>query len=106
MTTETGNDFYSFIKELKVQDTFRTYGLVFDTLKSQVRKNLISTTFTEKRSGVRGLCDEGLLEGQNTFYVIGAFLKVLNELGFNIEETVDDATDFSADITSSPLQIP
>lgn len=77
-----------------VEDTFRTYGLMFEcALEENARQNLIEKTMTEKRNGVRGVSDE-VLENQNSFYAIGAFLKVLHELGFRVEETVEEECDF------------
>lgn len=88
-----------------VADTFRTYGLMFEcALEENARQNLIEQPMTEKRNGVRGVSDE-VLENQNTFYTIGAFLKVLHELGFRVEETVEEECDFCGVITQDYLQI-
>ena len=77
-----------------VSDSFRTYGIMFEeTLGDPARQNLIEQPMTEKRNGVRGVSEE-VLENQNTFYTIGAFLKVLHELGFRVEETVEEECDF------------
>lgn len=77
-----------------VSDTFRTYGLMFEcAIEENARQNLIEQPVTEKRNGVRGITDE-ILENQNTFYAIGAFLKLLHELGFRVEETVEEECDF------------
>jgi hypothetical protein len=77
-----------------VLDTFKTYGLMFEcAIEENARQNLIEQSMTEKRNGVRGVTDE-ILEGQNTFYAIGAFLKVLHELGFRVEETTEEECDF------------
>ena len=77
-----------------VSDTFKTYGLMFEcAIEENARQNLIEQSMTEKRNGVRGVTDE-ILEGQNTFYAIGAFLKVLHELGFRVEETTEEECDF------------
>lgn len=77
-----------------VSDTFRTYGLMFEcAIEENARQNLIEQPMTEKRNGVRGISDE-ILENQNTFYAIGAFLKLLHELGFRVEETVEEECDF------------
>lgn len=77
-----------------VSDTFRTYGLMFEcALEEDARQNLIEQPMTEKRNGIRGITDE-VLESQNTFYAIGAFLKLLHELGFRVEETVEEECDF------------
>ena len=87
-------DFDDFLKTLKVPDSFRTYGLIFESaLEEEARKSLIEVAVTEKRNGMKGISDE-VLEGQNIFYVVGAFLKVLSELGFQVEETLDDNWDF------------
>ena len=77
-----------------VTDTFRTYGLMFEcAIEEDARQNLIEQPMTEKRNGVRGVSDE-ILENQNSFYAIGSFLKVLHELGFRVEETVEEECDF------------
>jgi hypothetical protein len=77
-----------------VEDTFKTYGLMFECgIEENARQNLIELPMTEKRNGVRGVSDE-VLENQNTFYAIGAFLKLLHELGFRVEETVEEECDF------------
>lgn len=88
-------DFLESATALKdVKDTFRTYGLMFECgIEEGARQNLIELPMTEKRNGVRGITDE-ILEGQNTFYAIGAFLKVLHELGFRVEETLEEECDF------------
>jgi len=78
-----------------VGDTFRTYGIMFEcAIEENARQNLIELPMTEKRNGVSGITDE-ILDDQNTFYAIGAFLKVLHELGFSVEETVEEECDFS-----------
>lgn len=77
-----------------VKDTFRTYGLMFECgIEEKARQNLIEQLMTEKRNGVRGVSDE-VLENQNSFYVVGAFLKLLHELGFRVEETLEEECDF------------
>ncbi len=87
-------DFDEFLKVLNVSDSFRTYGLMFETtLEEQARKSLIEDSISEKRNGVRGVCDD-VLDNQNTFYAVGAFLKLLKELGFEVMETLDEEWDF------------
>ncbi len=87
-------NFDDFLLSIKAKDSFRTYGLMFESaLEEKSRKSLIETTITEKRNGIRGISDE-IFEGQNNFYAVGAFLKVLSELGFEVEETLDESWDF------------
>ena len=87
-------NFDDYLKKIKATDSFRTYGLMFETsLEEEARKSLIETNVTEKRNGMKGVSDE-ILEGQNSFYAIGVFLKVLSELGFTVEETLDESWDF------------
>jgi hypothetical protein len=86
--------FEDYIKALKIEDTFRTFGMVFEAgLDKEARKNLIKTPMTEKRNGVRSVSERVLVD-QNSFYVVGVFLKVLNEIGFRVEETVEEGCDF------------
>ncbi len=86
--------FEDFLKTLNVKDTFRTFGLVFESaISDKGQQNLLQQDFTEKRNGVRGVSDE-VLQDQNTFYVVGAFLKTLTELGFRVEETLEEECDF------------
>jgi hypothetical protein len=92
--------FEDYIKSLSpTKDTFRTFGMVFEVgLDEEARKNLIENPMTEKRNGIRGVSEE-VLENENTFYVVGAFLKLLQELGFSVEETVEEESDFCGSIT-------
>ena len=90
----TPHDFDEFLEVLNVDDSFRTYGLMFETtLGDKARQSLIKEPISEKRNGVRGICDT-LLDNQNTFYAVGAFLKLLKELGFEVMETLDEEWDF------------
>ena len=93
---ELPHNFDDFLESLDkdVEDTFRTFGLMFETtIDEKSRENVIKNSMTERRSNVRGVSDE-ILENQNTFYVIAVFLKLLNELGFQVEETLDETWDF------------
>lgn len=93
--------FENYIKALEVEDTFRTFGMVFETgLDEEARKNLTETPMTEKRNGVRSV-SEDVLANQNTFYTVGAFLKTLTELGFRVEETVEEECDFCGTLLPS-----
>lgn len=87
--------FEDYIKSLSnTEDSFRTFGMIFEAgMDVEARKNLIETPMTEKRNGVRSV-SEDLLNKQNSFYVVGAFLKTLNELGFRVEETIEEECDF------------
>lgn len=86
--------FEDFLKTLNVKDTFRTFGLVFESaISDKGQQSLLQQGFTEKRNGVRGVSDD-VLQDQNTFYVVGAFLKTLTELGFRVEETLEEECDF------------
>ncbi len=92
--TEQELFFEDFLDVLNAKDTFRTYGLVFNTAISEdAKENLIKNNITEKRNGVRGVSDE-VLENQNSFYAVGVFLKSLSELGFRVEETLEEECDF------------
>lgn len=87
-------DFDEFLKVLNVSDSFRTYGLMYETtLDEDARKFLVENPISEKRSGIRGVCDD-LLDNQTTFYAVGVFLKLLKELGFEVMETLDEEWDF------------
>ena len=60
--------FEDFLKTLNVKDTFRTFGLVFESAISEKgQQSLLQQGFTEKRNGVRGVSDD-VLQDQNTFY--------------------------------------
>lgn len=86
--------FEDFLKVLDEEDTFKTYGLMFEsTLEVGARQNLCEMPMTEKRNGVRGVSDE-VLQNQNSFYTVGVFLKLLKELGFRVEETLEEECDF------------
>lgn len=99
--------FDDYLKVLNVEDTFKTYGLMFEsTLEVEARQKLCETPITEKRNGVRVLTDN-ILQDQNSFYVVGAFLKILNELGFRVEETLEEECDFCGTlwVNETDLQI-
>lgn len=104
---EFPHNFEEYLGSLKeAPDTFRTFGVVFESaLEDDIRKHLIENTVTEIRSGVRGVSDEGVLHQQNTFYTVGVFLKCLNEMGFEVCETVEEDFDFSANITKESFSI-
>jgi hypothetical protein len=109
MTTDTEMppfSFQDFLEAIGVQDSFRTYGIVFEAgLKEEVRRHLIENDITEKRNGVRGVNDVGVLDKGDTFYTVGVFLKCLHELGFHIEETMEEEADFCGDFTRDTFQI-
>jgi hypothetical protein len=98
--------FEEYLESLKAQDTFRTYSVVFESaLEDETRKHLIENPVTEIRSGVRGVSDDGVLEKQNCFYTIGVFLKCLNEMGFEVTETVEEDFDFTSVLTHKNLSL-
>lgn len=90
---------------LENEDSFSTFGLMFEcALDEKSRQNLIESPMTEKRFNMVGVSDS-VLEKQNTFYVIGAFLKLLKELNFTVEETLDENWDFCGHIMTDKRQL-
>jgi hypothetical protein len=104
--TESKFIFADFLEQtLKCDDTFVTYGLMFECcISEEGRQNLCEKPISEKRNGVTGISDE-LLLNQSTFYAIGAFLKLLKELNFDVQETKDTESDFVGTLFKDPLQI-
>jgi hypothetical protein len=87
------------------EDEYPTFGLIFEEgISLEGRENLTTLPISEIRSGVRGISDN-LLSDQNTFYVIGVFLKFLSELGFSIRETLEEDCDFEGSMDLEHLQI-
>lgn len=97
--------FEDFLKVLDEEDTFKTYGLMFEsTLEVSARQNLCEKPMTEKRNGVRAVSDE-VLQNQNSFYTVGAFLKLLKELGFTVEETLEEECDFCGTLWANNYEL-
>ena len=85
--------FNDFLGVLKAKDTFRTYGFCFEEGIDQAgRIFLCQKKITEKRT-LRGVSDE-VPPNKGRFFVVGAFLKMLCELGFEVIETTEEETDF------------